>query len=166
MGMIRAGIVTGYTIGKNRDGDHDVWLLQVQISEPDDIQTVELFSPGGEDNGPVIGSRVIILDLGPAWKIAIAVDDGLTPSVGAGEKKIYSLDGAVIQAFMTLFASGIIHINGDDDFAVRFNALDTALQTLVGSINTVLSTKLDGGGTAGTLSLDISPAKVDTVKLP
>jgi hypothetical protein len=130
------------------------------------MQTVQYFNPAGEDAGPPIGSQVIILDVGPAFKVAIAVQDNIAPSSDPGEKTIYSQQGDAVKAFINLLTSGIINLNGDADFAVRFNALETALQQLVTDINTALGGKLDGSGTPGTITLDVSGAKVDEVKLP
>lgn len=59
----------------------------------------------------------------------------------------------------------VIELNGNVDFAVRFNALNTQLQALIVLINALFATKLDGGGAAGALTLDLSTAKVDEVKL-
>lgn len=164
--MVRFGIVTGREILKNRDGSHSVRMLQVRITDDRDIQSVQHVTLSGDDSGPPDDSQVIILDLGPAFKVAIAVDDLIEPSSTPGEKMIYSSEGGVIKAFIKLLTSGIIELNGNIDNAVRFAALDTQLQTLVGQINAILGTKADGSGTVGALILDLSPAKVDEVKLP
>jgi len=159
------GIVTGFEIGKNRNGSKDVVLLQVRLRDAKDIQTIELMNPAGDDSIPVNGSKVAILQVSSSYKIAIAQNDNITPIVGAGEKMIYSQAGDVIKAFTKWLDTGIIEINGNNDFAVRFNALQSAINTFIGLLNTALSTKLDGGGAAGTLTLDISSAKVDEVKI-
>ena len=62
--------------------------------------------------------------------------------------------------------NGNVEINGDADNAVSYTDLDTALQGLVTATNAALATKLDGAGSPGALALDLSAAKVDTVKLP
>lgn len=165
--MVRTGIIRGREVRKNRDGQGDRLMLQVEISNPDDIQTVEYVSLPGQDENPIDGSKVYIIEVGPSYKIGIAVDDGIVPAMATGEKRMYSLDDAgVIQAFIKLLKSGIIEINGNADFAIRFNALDTALQGLVTAINATFATKADASGAAGALILDISTAKVDEVKLP
>lgn len=163
--MIRIGKVTGRSTGKNRDGTDNVLLLQVEISDPDDVQTVQLMNPAGENSNPPDGSQVLIIDIGSAFKVAVATDDGIEPFGSPGDKQIYSVDGGLIKAFINLLTSGNIELNGNNDFAVRFNALNTQLQTLVTAINAVLATKADASGTAGALSLDLSSAKVDEVLL-
>lgn len=162
----RIGTVTGYEIRENRDAATAGLLLQVRLTNQDDIQTIQYINPAGEDSNPAIGSQVIILELGAAFRIAVAVVDKIEPQMDSGEKKIYSQENDAIKAFIDLLASGIINLNGNADFAVRFNALETAIQQLVTDINTALAGKLDGAGSAGTLTVDISSAKVEEVKLP
>lgn len=162
------GTVTGFEIGPNRDGTKDVLKLQVQIADPDDIQTIEYMSSTGDDTIPPIGSIVTILSAGSAWKIAIASSDNISPSMSEGERKIYSSDGGVIKAFINFLSTGILELNGNADFAVRFNALDAQI--------TILNTKFDShvhpdpvsgitGAPTVALGLDISGAKVDEVKI-
>jgi hypothetical protein len=160
--IVRTGTVTGREVGKNRDGDHDRLLLQVQISNADDIQTVEYVSLPGQDENPIDGTRVFIIDAGASYKIAIAADDGIAPAMSEGEKRLYSLDSSgTIQAFINMLKTGIIEINGNGDFAVRWTALNTGLQNML----TALNADIVVAGGAGTTTLDISGAKVDEVKL-
>lgn len=56
-----------------------------------------------------------------------------------------------------------LELNGNTKEFVTWAALNTALQGLVTAINALFATKLDGGGTAGTLTLDITGAKTATV---
>lgn len=160
------GTVTGFEIGLNRDGTKNILKLQVQITDPDDIQTVEYMSSAGDDTIPPIGSVVTILSAGSAWKIAIASNDNIVPSMGEGERKIYSSSGGVIQAFINWLSGGNLELNGNGNSAVTFTALNTALQTLITAINATFATKLDGVGTIGAVSLDISAAEETTVRLP
>ena len=165
--MVKTGKITGRTITTNRDGTNQRVMLQVQMTNPDDIQTVEYVSLPGQDENPIDGSRVFILEVGDSYKIAIAVDDGVTPAMATGEKRLYSVsDAGAIQAFINLLKSGIIEINGDADFAVRFTALEAQMQLMVMAINAAFATKINGSGAAGGIVLDLSTAKVDEVKLP
>ena len=160
------GIVKGFEKRKNKDSERIQVLLTVEITDVEDVQTVELMNDDGVDSIPVNEARVLIGDIGIAYKIAFAVDD-LIPNqiLNAGEKKIYSSDGDGNILNFISFLENRIEINGNNDFAVRFTALDTAFQQLITDINAALGTKTDGSGTAGTLTLDISGAKVDTVKI-
>lgn len=180
--MIRRGTVTGREIVKNRDGLTDRLMLQVEMSDTDDIQTVELYNTHGEDNSPIDGTKVIVIDLGSAFKIAIAADDGIVPSMQVGEKKIYSLDsGGAIVAFINYLESGIIEINGNADFAVRYLELETAFNDLKSEYDdlvTKFNVHIHSGVTAGgantggsdvsgnSSTADISDAKIDNIKVP
>jgi len=163
---IRIGTVTGREIKKNRDSSIASILLQVKFLE-DDVQTVQYISQSGDDTSPPDGAKVMVFQIGPAFKFAIGSIDMIIPDMAPGERKLYSTDsaGETIKSFIKLLNSGIIELNGNNDFLVRFNALETGLQQFVNDINTALSGKQDGGGSAGTLTLNISAAKVDEVKV-
>lgn len=165
--MVRTGIITGREVTTNRDGTNQRVMLQVQMSNPDDIQTVEYVNLPGQDENPINGSRVYIIEVGSSYKIGIAVDDGVDPWGDPGEKRVYSTDDSgAIQAFINLLKTGIIEVNGNVDFAVRFDALEARMQILVTAINAAFATKINGSGAAGGLVLDLSSAKVAEVKLP
>ena len=71
------GIVTGFEIGKNRNGTKNVVLLQVRLRDKNDIQTVELMTPPGDDSIPPNGAKVAIFQVSPSYKIAIANSDNI-----------------------------------------------------------------------------------------
>lgn len=60
--------------------------------------------------------------------------------------------------------SGNITLNGDTKSFVTHTELDAALQSFITALNITLGTKLDGAGVPGTLSINISTAKTNTVK--
>lgn len=176
------GRVTGYEVGKNKDGEKDVLLLQVEISEPDDVQTVELFRQAGTDYNPPNDSRLFILQVDPSWKIAVACDDGITPATLPGEHEIYGIDAngnKVSRAKCT--NDGNLELNGDDDNGVRysklelaFNQLKTDFNNLIAAIyNTHTHTSTAPGSPTGpptpigtSSAADITPSKIETVKMP
>ena len=108
------GRITGRQITTNRDGTKPVTMLQVEITDPEDLQTIELMNSAGEDSQPPDDSRIVILSIGQAYKIAVAVDDGIAPDAALipGERKIYSSDGGVIKAFITWLKTGAMTISG------------------------------------------------------
>jgi hypothetical protein len=163
------GIIKGRLIGKNRDGDKDRVILQVELID-EDVRTVELISQAGQDENPANGCRVYVIDVvnEDNYMVGIAVTDDLTPEVDPGEKEIYSTDSPVTTKLATLKwnSSGELELNGNADFAVSWTDLNTQLQSLVSAINAALATKKDEAGSAGGLSLDLSSAKVSEVKLP
>lgn len=57
-----------------------------------------------------------------------------------------------------------IELNGNTKRFVTYAELNTALQLLVASINTTFATKLNGAGSPGTLTLNISAAETQTIK--
>jgi hypothetical protein len=152
---LRIGKVNGYEIRKNRDGVNDVLLLQVEVTDPDDIQTVEFYQAAGRDSNPPINSLVAFLEAGNAWKIALGADDGIIPDSESGEEKLYSSASGAIKAFVKFFKTGLarlsasiveilssetikiestgkttidgssVDINGDSDNAVRFSVLES-----------------------------------------
>ena len=161
------GIVTGFAVGKNRNGTKNVVLLQVRISDAKDIQTIELMTPAGDDSIPPNGARVSILQVSNSYKIAIAQNDNIDPIMDVGEKMIYSQLNNSITAFIKLFTDGIIHLNGDNDYAVRFNDLKSGFDLLVTNFNSHVHTET--GGTTSTPTIpstaDIDAAKVNEVKI-
>lgn len=191
--MIAIGTVTGSDITTNKDGDDNVRMLQVEIINADDIQGIEQMSRCGEDNSPQPGARVIILDLAPSYRIAVAEDDGVEPTVGPGEKELYSYDADSNKlAHIRILDDSCVEINGNADFAVRYNELETAFNELrtelndtitrLNAVTTLLKTWVvvpqDGGLALQTTAIaqfvtdvaaadaDITPAKIDTIKVP
>ena len=169
--MALIGEIVGQEVRNNRDGGVDVRLLQVRISNDSDIQTVQYMPTSGDDSPPQNGDNVVVIGIGPAFQVAFAVQDSVVPSMVAGEKKLYSRDsGGAISAFINFLASGILELNGNADFAVRFSNLETMI--------TNLNTKYDAhthadpvSGSTGIpsnapLGLDISGAKIDEIKVP
>lgn len=164
--MVTIGTVTGQEVRKNRDGFADVRLLQVRMTNDTDIQTVQYMPTSGDDSPPQIDDLVVILSLGTAFRVAVGVQDSVTPIAAPGERRLYSRDGdGDLAAVIALLANGNMELNGNADSAVRHAALNTALQGLVTAINSVLATKLNGAGAAGLLTLDLSAAESPTVKL-
>ena len=170
--MVRTGIITSREITTNRDGTGNRIMLQVQLTSPDDIQTVEYVNLPGQDENPINGSRVYIIEVANSYKIGIAVDDGVDPWGDPGEKRVYSTDAAgAIQAFINLLKTGIIEINGNADFAVRFDALQAKLTALEAQLIAHVHPGVTAGGASTGASvtpfdIDITTAKVDEVKLP
>lgn len=123
------GTVTGQEIKQNRDGDHPVRLLQVEFA-PDDVQTVEwMANSSGDDSAPPVGSRVLVLAISTAYKVAIGIDDEIDPEVEAGERKLYSSENGAIKAFAYFKKDGGIVVENENGFFKmesngQFNAND------------------------------------------
>jgi hypothetical protein len=176
------GIIKGYQIAKNKDGDKTRLLLQVEIL-PEDVRNIELISMAGEDTNPAEGCRVLVIDASKGYKIGIAVTDDLIPEVGPGEKEIYSTDSPATtkKARIKLSKDSEVILNQGTDFAVAYTDLKTAFDKLKTDLNnfiSVFNSHVHPGVTAGGASTsatitpgtastaDMSASKVEKVKLP
>lgn len=172
--MTQIGTITGQEIKTNRDGSIAVRLLQVQISNESDIQTVQYMGAAGDDSAPINGDLVQIFSIGPAFKFAVAVEDqNNIASMDAGEKKLYSRDSAgAIAAFINFLAGGNLELNGNVFSAVRFEELETAFNQLQNDFDTHTHLYTPGVGTPIQTAItvastaDIAPAESNTVLLP
>jgi phage gp45-like len=189
--MALIGEIKGRDIGPNRDGDHDVLLLDVELTEPDDVQTVEWMAHTGDDINPPDGSKVVVVSLGDAWQVAISADDLIAPTVEPGERELYSSQGGTRKATvrlhrdgkvdiqadgkarLTLLPDGTIELNGNQDYLVRFSALEKAFNELQKKHNDFMSAYVPGtpilagvpeSGTSYKSLADISSAKVEDLK--
>jgi hypothetical protein len=86
-------------------------MVQVEITDTKDIQDVEIVTQAGEDSSPPDGSDVVIIDISSAFRIAVAADDGIEPTVEAGEKEIYSI--TEIEGIKAKLARIFMGIEGD-----------------------------------------------------
>lgn len=165
--MVNLGTVTGQEVKKNRDGKVQVRLLQVQMTNAEDVQTVQYMPTAGEDAPPRNGDQVAVLEIGPGFKVALGVSDSVVPSAEPGERKTYSRDSqGAIAAFILLAKNGDIELNGNTNTLVRWGPLNTALQAMRTAINAAGAGKLDGSGAAFAVPLDLSLAEEPTVKIP
>lgn len=159
------GIIKGREITSNRDGLDNKIMMQVEMLDGE-VRTIELMCNANEDFNPASGCRIFVVEYDEGYQLGIAATDDLNPESEPGEKELYSTDNPVTQklAKIKLNKDGEIELNGNMDNVVRWSDLNTQLQLLVANINALFATKLDGGGTAGSLILDISGSKVDEVK--
>ena len=111
---LKVGTVDKTRVDVNGDGGVQVRLVDVILSDPQDVQTVQLWTKEGEDYNPAPGSKILVLHAGSAWGIGIAVDDEFLPAAAAGEKYIYALDptGTTIMSSIKLFNDGSVEIAG------------------------------------------------------
>jgi hypothetical protein len=194
--MIFMGKIVGTEVGLNTEGDNDVRLVTVEITDPDDLQTVENFLAGGIDYNPSDNVVALVDDAGDSYKTVVGFDDGITPEVDRGEIEIYSTesDGSAKSARVKCDNQGNVEINGDADNAVRFSKLQEAFDQLkseyddvaeklnqtIDSLTQFFTAYVPGGPTAvgspstwsytvkqaNSSTADIDPSKVDEVKLP
>ena len=130
------GIITGQKIGKNKDGDVNRILLQVEMMT-DDVRTIELFTQAGEDTNPGNGCRVNIVPVSSSYQIAVGISDDLESECDPGEKEIYSTDSPVTakKARILLNKDSEIILNQGTDTAVRFSELKKVIDELQDDIS-------------------------------
>jgi hypothetical protein len=141
------GEVKDLEIEKNRDGEEKVVILQVELFDPDNVESVELYRSSGEDVRPPDSTKVAVINIGEAWKLAVACNDNVEPddSLEKGEKKVYSSakesGKQVVKAFIEYKKDGKLRMNTQDenDFAVRFNEMQSAFDELKDDLNAQIS---------------------------
>lgn len=168
----RIGIVRGGEVKPNRNGGHPVRLLQVEVSDAQDIQTGEQIPAGGEDFNPPPGSLALVIALSPAYKFVVGIDDLTAPESAAGERRLYAVNAANERtAVVRLLPDGAEPLAVGEDYAVRFNALKLVVDNLVLALNSHTHSGVTaGGGVTGVpvvpLAADITPALVADVRVP
>lgn len=146
--------------------EDEVREISIEVYEGYTQDSRQITLPGIDAN-PIPDDQGISITLDNSDGKTVCIGVMADPEIEPGEVKIKSRDsGGAEKGYILWKADGKIELNGNANSAVTFTPLDTALQTLVTAINTALGTKLDGGGSPGTLSLDISGAEEDTVLLP
>jgi hypothetical protein len=88
-----------------------------------------------------------------------------------GETRLFSLDeNGSLKSYLYLKKDGIIEINGDSNFAVKYNELDSVLNTLATDINTentkiaTAITSVGGSYVPAPITIDLTSAKNETIK--
>lgn len=172
------GVKKNSEVKKNRDGSHDVRMLVCEMADADDVQSVEIMAQGGVDFHPPADSRMLIIEVGPAFKIAIACDDGLDPSVDEGEYRIYGIAGGAIVSDVHCKNDGTVAVNLGGGTAVEFKRLKTAFDQLKADFDNHVhpagllldSTAAPCTGTTAAIlvgsTADIDPAESATVLIP
>lgn len=138
----------------------------------DTVQAKQI-APYGIDSAPV--KQVVAIYSGTDSVKDCVVLGYIVPNqlASPGENRLFSSDAdGNLKAYIWLKNDGTILIGGNADNAVRYAPLDAGLQQLVGQLQSELSSIASGiagaGGVyvPGTLSLDISGAKINEVKTP
>lgn len=168
MGIAELFRITGSTYKRWRSAPGDSVIV---VGEGLGKQTIEaeLYQPAGFMGRPPKGARGVFLPLGKGRRYGVLIatqNYQLTIDISGGETVMFStsLDGKELRAQIKLDNFGDIHLNGSSKYLVTYDALNTALQGFKTAINAALATKVDGGGSAGTLTLNISAAQTQTVR--
>ncbi len=149
-------IGTGYTHGKN------AVILDVEIDDPEDLQTVEYFTPSGFSTLPQIGDQVIIHQISPEFKVATATNSGINIPTEQGESSIFSLEGTTVKASAKFKKNGEIVLNDNEGYAVEYESLAEKLNELYIHVEKIATA---AGIPVLTPLWDIESAKVEKVRL-
>lgn len=121
----------------------------------------------GYSAGPTKGDKAVVANVGGFRVVVASHNYRAGEAVSAGEVIIYSTDsgGGAAQARIKLNNDGNIDFNGTGRTLVTHAELNTALQTMLATINADMANKQDASGqTPGTATLDISAAEADTLR--
>lgn len=137
----------------------------------DDVQTSLQAGPYGTDSNPIKDMVAIYSETQEKGKTIIVGYINRNQMADAGENRIFSTDSSGnVKTFIWLKNDGTMLVGGDTDNMVRYIPLDSGLQALKDLIQTELTkiaTGIAGAGgsyTPGTLSVDISGAKINEIK--
>lgn len=127
--------------------------------------------PFGVDSSPIKNMTAIYSDTSNNSESVIIGYINKNQISDPGETRLFSLDAnGVLKAYLHLKKDGVIEINGSDNFAVKYNELQTVLNTLATNINTenmAIATAIGllGGSYVPTpITIDISSAKNEMIK--
>ena len=176
--MAEYGIVKGSEVKINLEGEKKSRVLQVEITDDQDVQSVELYRMPGEDYNPSDGTRVLVITIGTSKAAIAAADVPAVDDLEKGEREYYSDDGENRLATIRLNADSEVILNKGSETSVRYDKLQTAFDQLKsdhdGLLTYVLAHLHPGIGVAPTppvppllpSTADITPAESETVKLP
>jgi hypothetical protein len=167
---------------KNKDTDAKKLMANVEISDSEDVQEIEVVSLPGIKIRPLEGNRTIIIKCGGGYKVSVAIDDNIDEEIEEGEVLIFGNDNGSISSSIKLLTDGTIEINSGSNFMVRYNELETAFNELKEKHN-ALALFVDshahtlvtpGSGNSGpvpapsgaTSSADITGSKIEEIKVP
>lgn len=155
-------------------------IIATGEASADKAETAQVYGQHGFISNPAPGTKGVRIRIGSIDIIIAAYSYKVPVPNDPGATKVYSTDAGGNEAStLNLLPDGTIEINGDADNAVSFQDLKTALDNLKASIDTATAGSITGhthvetGGTtapgvgaAPPVTVDITAAKVDEVKLP
>ncbi len=178
------GIIESISIGRNLDSGENVRIAQVNIIGEDTV-TVELPFPEGDEFCPAAGDTVYYEEVDTGFLVARCIQSvvPVDSTLKDGEREMFSRGGSNRVAKVRLKNDGEVVLNAGDDYAVKFNELQSALTDLQNAYNNLWNivfshthgyTSPSGAAfTATSLqfqgqsapTLDMAAAKVEKVRL-
>lgn len=131
------GTIESITIGKNLDTGEDVRLAQVNLIGEDTV-TVELPFPEGDEFAPATGDKVFYEEADSGYLVARCIQSAVPvdSSLGEGERELFSRSSSARQAKLRLKNNGELVLNEGNDYAVKFEKLEAALDLLASKVDT------------------------------
>lgn len=146
-------------------------------------ETAQVHGGPGIFSNPAKSVKGVRLRIGSIDVVISAINYKVPFPETPGETKVFSTDGEGEEKAAAIFRTdGTIELNGSDDNAVSYADLKTALDNFKASIDSAISGAITGhthpgvtsgpsstgpgAGAAPAVTVDISAAKVEEVKLP
>lgn len=146
-------------------------VIQVLRAGTQDVCTPSEVAPYGTDSNPIAGMVAVYSDTKLNGNNIIIGYINTNQQAQEGEYRIYSTDSkGNVKAYIWLTNAGNLQLGGNVDNAVRYAALNTALQAEAVKINTQLTaiaaaiTALGGTYVPVPVTLDISAAKISNIQ--
>jgi hypothetical protein len=146
-------------------------IVKVLRFGQNDVQSPIESAPYGHDANPVKDMVAVYGETREQGKTVIVGYINVNQLAEVGENRLYSTNSqGQLQTYIWLKANGDILLGGDADNSVRYSPLSSELTAFKNSLQTELvkiQTGLSGVGgvyTPGTLTIDISQAKIEEIK--
>jgi hypothetical protein len=146
-------------------------IIKVLRKGKSDVQTPMESAPFGIDSNPIKDMIAVYGQTEEKGKTVIIGYIDKNKLAASGETRLYSTDNnGNLKTYVWLKNDGTMEIGGNTKHMVRYEELNTALQnfktlmqTELGKIQTGI---IAGGGsyTPSSLTIDLSPAKIDNIK--
>mgnify|MGYP003677839819 CR=1 FL=1 len=137
-----------------------------------DVQTSFQVSPFGFDSNPIKDMVAIQSETSIKGETVVIGYIGKEHVTKVGETRLYSTDAnGVLKSTVLLTDTGALELLGNDNYAVRYNELETAFNQLKSDFNNFANAYVAGGPTVVGLPVivvpstaDIAPAKNEDIK--
>lgn len=172
--MSTIGVVRGARVGEGYRSGKQVLILDCEIDDPEDVQSVEYLFPSGDSFIPPNGDTVLIHEVGNQLLVATAVNSGVVSTISeAGERSLFAYKDGTVTALIDLLHSGEIVLNRGDGFAIEFEKMKNAFDEIVEFVNShdhpFVGLDVGVAGKTGSVlapsTADMSGAKVESVRL-
>jgi len=137
------------------------------------VKTADEVSPYGDDSSPLNGMTAIYASTSEAGEQVIVGYINTNQVAKQGEKRMYSQESnGSISFYIYLKNDGTCEIGGDNDNAIRYEALNTEIQKQVSDINIELGKIATAIGSIGgtyvvaPIVVDLNSSKIEEIKVP